>query len=49
MVALPVPVILLVVRALQLSPDGTWSARATVPLKPFTPTTEIVAVADLVV
>jgi len=46
---LPEPARLLVVSAPQSSPAGTVSARATVPLKPFSPDTEIVAVADLVV
>ena len=48
-VVLPDPVRLLVAIASQLSPDGIVSARLTVPLKPFSPNTEIMAVANLVV
>ena len=48
-VTLPEPARSVVVSAPQSSPAGTVSARATVPLNPFTLDTEIVVVADLVV
>lgn len=48
-VVLPEPVRLFVERVPQSSPGGIVSARATVPLKPLSPDTEMVAVADFVV
>lgn len=48
-VVLPEPVRLFAARAPQSSPGGILSARATVPLKPLSPKTEMVAVADFVV
>jgi len=48
-VVLPEPVRSLATRDPQSSPDGIVSARVTVPLNPFSPDTEIVAVADFVV